>query len=88
MLVSYLRQNGKPYACIVAVGPGMVGYSVCHHRDVFNKHRAREIAAGRARFPGLIDSNEMAKRVPNYAYDDVYDEVQHMLDRADKYFKN
>jgi hypothetical protein len=88
MLVKYLRRDGKPFACIVASGPGMIGYSVCHRNDNFDKVRAREIASGRARFAFMHEPDAIAQRVPHYAYDEVYDEVQRMLERADRYYKS
>lgn len=49
MLVRYIRDiSNRPVACVVAVGPGLVGWSKCHKNDSFSKQRAREIAAGRA----------------------------------------
>ncbi len=54
-LVKYLRHftsNGDlvPWGCVVAIGPGQVGWSMCHEKDNFNKKLARTIAAGRAAY--------------------------------------
>lgn len=50
MLVQYIRNpvNNAPYGAVVAIGPGEVGWSLCHRKDRFSKKIAVEIAAGRA----------------------------------------
>ena len=50
ILITYLRPNEgeAPYACLIAVSPNHIGYSICHHKDQFDKKLARHIAYGRA----------------------------------------
>jgi hypothetical protein len=91
MLVKYLRdENRKPYGCIVAVGPGMVGYSVCNPKDTFNKELGCMIAAGRTMTIGndrLCDSPHVEKRVPRKMLGIVLDEIAAMDERSMRYYK-
>lgn len=87
MLVKYLRnENRIPYGCVVAVGPGMVGYSVCNPKDKFNKELGRQIAIGRANHD-LTDYLSIRNRVPHSLIPVVLDEVVEMDKRSVKYFK-
>lgn len=92
MLVKYLRKNGKPVACVVAIGPGMVGYSTCNPKDNFDKEMGRHIAAGRAGIPSdirdLCSFDELVKRVPSNILSEMYDEVLRMDARSRTYYKS
>lgn len=65
MLVQYIRQGNKPFACVVAIGAGQVGWSLCHPKDSFNKKRAVEIASGRANYLECIGEKALSK-IPDY----------------------
>lgn len=48
MLVQYVRRNGQPCGCVVALDRNVIGWSECNPRDRFCKKRGKEIAIGRA----------------------------------------
>jgi hypothetical protein len=82
-LLSYYREDGKPVGCIAAVGPLMVGWSLCSKKDTFNKKLARIIAIGRAKKPERAALTLAAANVP-YRF---MDKVCEMYERSTKYFK-
>lgn len=47
MIVRYLRDiENVPVACVVAIAPNQVGYSICRDDESFNKKEAKIRAAG------------------------------------------
>lgn len=83
MLVSYIRDEKRnPTGCVVAVGKGQIGVSLCRKGDSFCKKLGREIAEGRARsghhIP-LLTSGKLQKT--------VLAAVTDMSVRVDKYYK-
>lgn len=100
MLVKYVRDCfGNPVGCVVAIGPGQVGYSMCSPKDHFRKDKARLIAIGRARFDECSTEEGINKRVTNRPlmlnidldYDTernvVKREVAEMRERSFKYYQ-
>lgn len=58
MLVKYKRKRNRvPIATIVAIGPGIVGWSICDKHDTFVKSVGIDIAFSRAQ-----DLNRMSRR--------------------------
>lgn len=92
MLVKYVRDIiGNPVACVVAVGPRQVGWSVKHQKDQFNKDIAKKIAKGRAiqgSATHLPNRNmwDYDMNIVNLA-DVLHDEILNMSERSVKYFK-
>lgn len=79
MLVNYFRnKNGQPVGCVVAIGPGVVGWSKCNtKKDRFDKEMAKKIAAGRAE---VFSS----KPIPEC----MNDMFSQMTERSYRYFKD
>ncbi len=44
MIVKYLRREGKPYGCMIAVGVDDIGISICDPKDTFTKKEAIKVA--------------------------------------------
>lgn len=88
MLVKYLRdENRRPFGCVVALqdmdGDIRLGYSFCNPNDTFVKDFAVDIAACRAwKGPG-----KNAARVPDYAREQLVEEMNKLYDRAERYYK-
>jgi hypothetical protein len=84
-VLKYVRnEDGHPVGCVVATGPGQIGWSACHPNDRFNKELARRIAIGRAQ----AGSGTPELAVPwskGNQFDNVIDEV---YQRSYRYFKN
>lgn len=49
VILEYYRDNqGNPRGVVVAIGPGIIGWSLCSKYDVFTKEQAKNIALHRA----------------------------------------
>lgn len=93
MLVKYIRKNGKPVACVVAIDAGAVGYSCCNPNDNFDKVIGRHIAIGRAGVPvtpefDICAFDNVQKRVPHDLLSDMFDEISRMDERSRIYYKS
>lgn len=77
VLVKYVRDKHRnPRGVIVAVGNGMVGFSLANRKDKFDKELGKSIALNRA-FQGFnVD-------IPR----SIFEEFHHMMDRSERYFK-
>lgn len=77
-VVRYIRagpDDRTPIGALAAVGPGKVGWSVCHPNDTFVKARARAIAIGRA----IKGTNKPVPRRIAKAFEE-------MVERSYRYF--
>lgn len=89
MLIKYIRNKDRqPRAVVVATGPNQVGWSMCNVKagDRFSKQRGKDIAIGRSK------SNRWQNDPPTFpakinGEDVVWQEVNHMVARSRKYFK-
>ncbi len=83
MLVKYLRNgNGRLVGAVVAVGAGMVGWSVCRKGQEFSKESALDIAAVRAKILLGAVGEPNRRDIPNIGV-----ELDKMFVRSIKYFK-
>ena len=82
LLIKYYRDaKGNPKGCVVArkdTEGVKIGYSLCCKRDTFCKKKGRNIAIARTYHRGSTSV------VP----DTLSSTVEHMIDRASKYFKS
>lgn len=103
MLVKYVREGSRMVGCVVAIGAGQVGWSICHpSKNKFNKDLAVEIASGRAE---KGSSTELPKYRSIWVWEKDYNtgesvdlskvqlsavlnnEITRMIDRSYKFFK-
>ena len=76
-LIKYVRdKNRNPRGVIVAVGRGMVGFSLTNKKDRFNKNLGISIAINRAYQGFNVD-------IPKSIFEDFHN----MIDRSQRYFK-
>jgi len=96
MLIKHLRDaQRKPYATIVATSATNVGVAIGHNRWPYNKQLMTEIAKGRAEIygNGLEDLPSVPVRIIDmvgglFSIDEAIEmELDDLLDRAKKYFK-
>jgi hypothetical protein len=87
MLVQYKRtKKGNPQGVVVAIAPGIIGWSLCNKKDRFLKEKAIDIAAKRALKALYLD--------PVSRSEDYYTKIPFtlselsliMLERSEKYF--
>ena len=87
VLIEYKRKGFKRVSGImVAIGPGIIGWSLCRYPDVFNKQKGFEIALGRAKRAAelaLEDGGSYYEKIPF----SMIDLAEKMRDRSIKYFK-
>ncbi len=58
VLVEYYRdKKGNPRGVVVAIGPGIIGWSLCSKLDVFTKEQAKNIAFHRALKASTLDNS-------------------------------
>lgn len=101
MLVKYLRVNGVPVGCVVALHPSAIGFMVAHPKlPTPSKKFMRDIAIGRAIKVAVTDEN-VEKRCANRFLDVDTPEgaiigpvaevvkmaIEDMANRAKKYYK-
>ena len=80
---AYLREvGGDPIGVIVSTERGRVGWSLCNHKDHFDKVRGKVIAQNRADHYGN-DRDQLLVNCP----DSIRQEIIKMYDRSEKYFK-
>ena len=102
MLVKYVREGSRMVGCVVAIGAGQVGWSVCNPSDRFNKDLAVKIASGRAE---KGSSTELPEYRNIWVWEKDYNtgesvdsskvqlsavlnnEITRMIDRSYKFFK-
>jgi len=87
ILIEYKRKGFKRVTgVVVAIGPGIIGWSLCKHPDVFHKQKGFEIALGRAKRVaelGPEDETEYYDKMPF----SLHDLALKMHERSVKYFK-
>lgn len=87
MLIKYVREGSRLVGCVVAIGPGQIGWSVCSSTDRFNKELAVKIASGRAE-KGSLASFPQYRKLNRFMLSDVLDnEITYMTKRSFKFFK-
>lgn len=74
--------GGEPIGVIVSTERGRVGWSLCNHKDRFDKTRGKLIAINRADHYGF-DRESVMRECP----DSIRQEIVKMYDRSEKYFK-
>ncbi len=97
MLIQHVRDaNRIPFATIVALSPTQISFTICSHKDRFNKKFGTNVAAKRAAF-GWKPSYPNRWVLGPKKYYGVIGEIQvstiieyeynKMVKRAEKYFK-
>jgi hypothetical protein len=84
-LVSYYKVKGKPIGCVAATGFNKVGWSLCSHKDIFNKRLARIIATGRSEDPVKAIRTMLSTKNPPKGFTDL---IEKMYERSQRYFKD
>lgn len=81
------KHTSKKIGVVVAVGPGIIGWSLCHKDDVFNKDIALHIALTRANELSALsyeDRFEILNNIPKKALNIL----DNMLMRSFAYYKS
>lgn len=98
MIVKYLydftNKGKRPFATLVATGPGEVGVAICSTRDSFQKKRGRQIAKARAlKGCGGVKNGQMVAREVTRKNgevmsleESVFTAYGNMVDRSERYF--
>ena len=77
-LMQYIRDNkNQKRGCLIAVGPGQVGFSLAHKKDKFDRYLGFEVAMIRA-------IGGFNKDVPI----SLSDQFAYMIERSHRYFKS
>lgn len=88
ILIKYYRVNNKLKGVVVALDKDIVGWSMCHPRDTFNKTRGLNIAISRASYL----YQKLGSKGIMYHYSKVPKslelDVDNMRTRSCKYFKD
>lgn len=78
--------KGKKRGVVVAIAPGIIGWSLCSKKDSFDREKGIGIALGRALTALAMDDNDREDfymEVP----DSLVDIFNDMIERAEKYFQ-
>jgi len=88
VLIEYKRKSRRrPTATMVAIGPGIIGWSICDNRDTFNKKIGLRIALERANKAYEMDLDEFEdylKAIPST----LQSLAAKIIDRSFLYYKN
>lgn len=86
----YRKDDGNLKGVVVATGKGILGWSMCNPKDIFNKEKGLDIAYRRAEKAERLDASNPIKllafydRVPR-TLSDLFEKI---YDRSIKYFKD
>lgn len=90
VLVQYKRKSNKQLkGVVVAIGAGIIGWSLCDNKDIFKKDKAIDIALRRA----LAAKAKLEEGSSNFwnCYDKIpqslFEILEKIEERSDKYFK-
>jgi hypothetical protein len=67
VIPSYYIRKGDIYGMVVAIGPGIIGWSLCDKKDTFNKELGLDLALRRARIASNLSfrgRNSLYSKVP------------------------
>ena len=86
MYADLFVEKGQRIGVVVAIGPGILGWSLCDSADVFDRDKGLHIALGRAVHAEII---EPITRINFYATvpDSLLDICKAMMIRSLQYFK-
>ena len=87
ILIQYLREKNSIPGLVIAIAPGIIGWSLCSKHDRYSKEKAFQIALSRAGKASKLNPSER-----DYYY---YDRIPSTLveiaarvkERSEKYFK-
>ena len=87
ILIQYLRKKNSVPGLVIAIAPGIIGWSLCNKHDRYSKEKAFQIALSRAEKAAKLDPSER-----DFSY---YDRIPSTLveiaarvkERSEKYFK-
>ena len=82
------KVKGEPYGVVVAIGPSIMGWSLCNKLDKFDKSKALELAINRAKLISYVDSFDLENLYTNEVPFTLSDLILKMNDRSIKYFKD
>ena len=88
--VAKINKVKKPIGIVIAIGPSILGWSLCNKLDVFDKEEAMKLALIRAELIEYLDPSEdlleglYQDMVPVVLHDLIFN----MNERSIKYFKN
>ena len=85
--MAYVQKiTGKRIGVVVAIGDGVLGWSLCNSKDEFNKEKGVSIALHRAHYAGSLSirgREEIYQKVP----DSLIELFEKVSERSSRYFK-
>lgn len=78
--------RGKKIGVVVAIGDGILGWSLCNSKDEFDKEKGLSIALSRAHYAGSLSirgREELYQKVP-FSMEKLFSK---MSERSSRYFK-
>lgn len=87
VLIQYLRKRNSNPGVVVAIGPDIIGWSLCNKKDRYSKEMAFHLALGRAEKAAKLDPAEREyyyyERIPTT----LLDIATKVRNRSEQYFK-
>lgn len=83
---SVMIEKGKVKGMVIAIGDGIIGWSLCNKKDTFNKEIAIDIAMKRALVAkglSLKSRSSFYSRLP-FSLNEAFNKME---ERSEKYFK-
>lgn len=81
------KVKGKPYGVVVAIGPSIMGWSLCNKKDKFDRVKALELAEARAKLISYVDAEDLENLYAEEVPFTLSELILKMNDRSIKYFK-
>lgn len=87
ILIQYLRRKNNVPGLVIAIAPGIIGWSLCNKHDRYSKEKAFQIALSRAEKASKLNPAERDyyyyERIP-FTLVEIANKVK---ERSEKYFK-
>lgn len=88
VLIEYKRKGHRvPVGVVIAIGPNILGWSLCNKRDVFTKRMAVEMALNRAKFVTTLSNEEKQEYYQITLPQTLKKLGNKMIERSYKYYK-